>query len=47
MSMKTRVTVNQGSRMWIKDKTAILANLISLDDMYGTYIKLKLKTASS
>ena len=24
-----RTRVNQGSRMWIKDKTAILANLIS------------------
>ena len=24
-----RIRVNQGSRMWIKDKTAILVNLIS------------------
>ena len=42
-----RTHVNQGSRMWIKDKTAILANLnivYSLENYDGTYIKLKPKS---
>ena len=30
---RTCVNVNQGSRMWIKDKTAILANLISFGNL--------------
>ena len=38
-----RTHVNQGSRMWIQNKTAILVNLYSLENYAGTYIKAKTK----